>query len=157
LKTQCPFETMVLGPACLVLAQEHTVVPQTNFANLELDDDLVPIVAAGPQTEPVHVADTDRTFDPLVQVQAYLYVRVLTPPTGCKASTCLRLHRSRANPALMQAHSIDCTAWTYWKPSALEENADVHIVRLSALVDLVQWSYKAPGVAAVGWTDLGVA
>jgi hypothetical protein len=154
---QCPFETVVLGPACLVLAREHTVVPQANFVNLELDDDLAAIVAAGPQTEPVQVADTDRTFDLLVQVQAYLYVRVLTPPTGCEASTCLRLHRGRADPALLQAHSIGCTVWTYWKPSALEEHADMHIVRVSALVDLVQWSYRAPGIAAVDWTDLGVA
>jgi hypothetical protein len=65
---QCPFGIVVLGPACLVLAQEGTVVPQANFANLELDDGLAAIAAAGSQLERVHFADTDRTFGPLVQV-----------------------------------------------------------------------------------------
>jgi hypothetical protein len=75
----------------------------------------------------------------LVQVQ----VQVLTPPTGCKASTCLRLHRGHLDPVLGQVHSIDCRASIYWKLPV------VHAVRVPALVDFVHWGYREPDGAAV--------
>jgi hypothetical protein len=50
---RCLSEQVVWGLVYLVLESEHTVVPQTNLANLELGDDLVAIVAAGLQMVPV--------------------------------------------------------------------------------------------------------